>query len=663
MSSNDYFQHEIDLIRQAQKLCSSAAAPDEIRNQLEEITSTFEETLKEVYQVFSVSDQLESDLSERVRYRTQELESERTKLEKLVSLGIAMTAERNETKLVEMILDGAKKIANADAGTLYLLNKENNLEFQIIKTDSLDVYLGGSNGAPITIPAVSLYNEAGIENHSNVVSHSVLTRETLVIDDAYDSNLIVERGFDLSGTREFDEKNEYRSVSFLTVPMITRSGESVGALQLINALGSDKGSSKPIPFDSSIVRFVEALAAQASVAIENQRLLEAQRVLMDSFIELIASAIDAKSPYTGGHCNRVPKLAMMLCEKANQSEAGEFKDFRFTTEDQWHEFRTAAWLHDCGKVITPEHVVDKATKLETIYNRIHEVRTRFEVLLRDAKIEALERKLAGEQSDKVDTELEQKLSQIQQDYEFVAKCNIGGEFMSSELKDRLSDIAQQSWTRHLSDRIGLSRQERLALTDFPEPVLPHKEPILADKDSHKSKREPGFELFMAEHGFDMEIPEYKSNTGELYNLSIGRGTLNSEERFKINEHIIQTIVMLERLPLPAHLANIPEYAGAHHETMIGTGYPRKLSKQQMSVPARIMAIADVFEALTAADRPYKEAKTLTESLKIMHFMVKDQHLDADLFRLFLESGVYREYADQFLRADQMDDPDINTYLG
>ena len=150
--------------------------------------------------------------------------------------------------------------------------------------------------------------------------------------------------------------------------------------------------------------------------------------------------------------------------------------------------------------------------------------------------------------------------------------------------------------------------------------------------------------------------------GEVYNLCIGRGTLTAEERFKINDHMVQTIIMLEQLPFPKHLKRVPEYAGGHHETMIGTGYPRRLTKADMSIPARAMAIADIFEALTAADRPYKKAKTLSESLRIMSFMKKDEHIDPDLFALFLETGVFSEYAEQYLLPEQIDEVDIDQYL-
>ncbi|MBP1680831.1 MAG: putative cAMP phosphodiesterase class-II [Proteobacteria bacterium] len=391
---------------------------------------------------------------------------------------------------------------------------------------------------------------------------------------------------------------------------------------------------------------------------------KAQENLMESFIKLIASAIDEKSPYTGGHCERVPELAAMLAEEANKSEEGVFKKFHFKNENAWREFRIAALLHDCGKVTTPEYVVDKATKLESIHNRIHEIRTRFEVLLRDAQIAYLEGLLAGKEDKELlrqrRTEAEAKLFD---DFAFLAECNIGGEFMDAQKIERLKQIASITWTRHFDDRLGMSEAENKRLQEIVAKPLPCQETLLQDKPEHLIKRahEIDEKIYM-QLGIKMEIPYYYNNLGELYNLSIAKGTLNDEERYKINEHIIMSIRMLSELPFMDNLKKVPEYACAHHETMKGTGYPRGLSKEQISLPARIIAIADIFEALTANDRPYKKAKTISEAIKILSFMKKDQHIDGDLFELFLKSGVYMEYAKKYLNPEQIDEVDITQYL-
>lgn len=396
-----------------------------------------------------------------------------------------------------------------------------------------------------------------------------------------------------------------------------------------------------------------------SSAIQAHELRQSQ--LMESFIELIAQAIDDKSHYTAGHCERVPEIGTMLADAASNASYGSFKDFSFTTEEQKREFRIAAWLHDCGKITTPEHIVDKATKLETIYNRIHEIRMRFEVLWRDAQIDYHKQLLLAPESGQFyKSELQRKLAQLQADFAFVAECNLGGEFISDDKIARLKQIAAQTWQRHFDDRMGLSEVE-LANYRSASEALPVTEQLLMDKDEHKQTREQPL-IFPEKFGIKMHIPELAANKGELYNLSIGRGTLSSEDRFKINEHIISTIKMLDSLPFPPELANVPRWASTHHETLIGTGYPRQLTREELSVPERILVLADIFEALTASDRPYKKAKPLSVAIDIMHKMVQDQHIDKEVFELFLSSGVYLTYAKKYLPSDQLDSVDINKYL-
>jgi len=388
----------------------------------------------------------------------------------------------------------------------------------------------------------------------------------------------------------------------------------------------------------------------------------AQKALMDSFIKLIADAIDAKSPYTGGHCKRVPIIATMLVEEASRSEAEPLKDFAFTTREEMEEFERGAWLHDCGKITTPEYVVDKSTKLETIYNRIHEVRMRFEVLWRDIEIKMLVRLYAGEDEEALQKWKEDEQQKLLDDFEFIAQANLGGEFMSSEDKERVKEIAKRHWIRHFDDRLGLSENELMRYKGVTPVPLPAVEPLLSDRAEHIVER-VGFDAegYRAK-GFKLDVPDYLYNYGEVYNLCIEKGTLSEEERFKIQEHVIMSIKMLEQLPYTDDMKRIPEYAGTHHETLIGTGYPRELNAEELSVPARIMAIADIFEALTASDRPYKKGKKLSEALQIMHFMVKDQHIDSDLFTLFLRSGIYMKYAKAHLKAEQIDDVEIEKYL-
>ena len=440
----------------------------------------------------------------------------------------------------------------------------------------------------------------------------------------------------------------------LTLPLRNREGTLIGALALLI-------DSSRIP-SADLLAFVKTIAATAAVAVDTQRLIKEQKVLLEAFIQLIAGAIDAKSPYTGGHCQRVPELTKMLAHAAEQQNSGPFADFSLN-EDQWEALHIAAWLHDCGKITTPEYVVDKATKLETIYDRIHEVRMRFEVLKRDAEIRYWQDVAAHGASAERQLQLTQELDTLDEEFSFIASCNEGGEFMAPELVARLQQIAARTWQRTLSDRIGISHEEQLRKARTEEPVLPTTESLLADKAEHILTRAERDKLPADNQWqFKVDVPEHLYNRGELYNLAVARGTLSNEERYKINEHIIQTIIMLEKLPFPRHLTAVPEIAGGHHEKMNGTGYPKRLTQQQMSLPARMMAIADIFEALTAVDRPYKKGKTLSEAIKIMGFMLKDQHIDPDLFALFLSEGLHLEYAKRFMRPEQIDEVDISQYL-
>ncbi len=523
---------------------------------------------------------------------------------RLVEIGIALSAERDHDRLLEQILIEAKAFCNADGGTLYLRDAdENALRFAIMRNDSLGIALGGTTGVEIPLSPMPLVDEKSGDPVLTNVATYVANKGLLVnIPDAYEA-----ADFDFSGAKAFDEQNGYRSTSFLTVPLKNYEDDIIGVVQLINARDRDTG--EVIAFTEELQPIIEALSSQAAIAIDNHNLIETLKDLMESFIRLIAKAIDMKSPYTGAHCQRVPVLTEMLAKAAREATSGPFSDFELDDEEIY-ELRIAAWMHDCGKVTTPEYVVDKATKLETIFDRIDMVRTRFEVLKRDAEIAYL-KALAEDGADAkaLEAEFEQRLEQLDDDRRFLDVANVGGEFMAPEKIDRVHAIAGQRWRNWEGEEVALLSED------------------------------------------------------EVENLSIKRGTLNDQERKKINQHIEATIEMLEQLPFPKNLARVPEYAGGHHEKMDGTGYPKGLSREQMSVPARMMAIADIFEALTASDRPYKPAKTLSESIKIMNFMRRDQHIDAELFELFLESGVHRDYAETYLLPEQIDEVDISAYLG
>lgn len=352
----------------------------------------------------------------------------------------------------------------------------------------------------------------------------------------------------------------------------------------------------------------------------------------------------------------------MLARAAADSNEPPFRDYH-PNDEEWEALHIAAWLHDCGKVTTPEYVVDKATKLETLYDRIHEVRMRFEVLKRDAWIAYWQGRAQGQDDDRLSAIRDAQLGTLDDEFAFVARTNLGGEAMADDDLARLQSIATRTWTRTLDDRLGVSWEEAKRQERRPSPPLPVAEPLLADKPEHVIERAAG-DVIATDNpwGFKLDVPQHKFNRGELHNLSITRGTLTAEERYIINHHIVQTILMLSHLPFPAHLQNVAEIAGGHHEKMDGSGYPKRLRREQMSLPARMMAIADIFEALTAVDRPYKKGKLLSESLNIMAGMCKGEHIDPELFGLFVRAGIYRQYAERFMKAEQIDAVDEASVL-
>jgi HD-GYP domain-containing protein (c-di-GMP phosphodiesterase class II)/anti-sigma regulatory factor (Ser/Thr protein kinase) len=572
----------------------------------------------------------------------------------LIEVGVALSAERDHNRLLEKIVVGAKELTNADGGTLYLVSEDGSeLDFIIMRNDTMGFALGGTTGEAVPFAPVPLRDADGTPNRHSVVAAAAIAGETIILADVHNAP-----GFDFSVARAFDAKTGYRSQSFLSVPLKNHDAEVVGVLQLINARAPD-GST--ISFAAEFVPLIEALASQAAVALDNQMLIDAQKNLFRSVLKVFDAAIDAKSPYTGGHCHRVPEATNMLARAADAATEGPFAEFHLNGEE-WYELEVAGGLHDCGKVTTHEYVVDKATKLETIYNRIHEIRTRFEVVKRDAEIDYLRALLAGGDEAVLRAARDARFAELDDDFAFVADCNIGSEFMAPEKIARLQRIASATWQRTIDDRLGLSWTESTRRPDS-SVALPATEYLLADKSSHLIEHDTAPLAPDNRWGFVIKPPAYKANLGEVHNLSIRYGTLTAEERYHINDHIVQTIIMLEALPYPKNLRRVPEWAGGHHEKMDGTGYPRGLKREQMSIPARIMMIADIFEALTARDRPYKARKKLSECIDIMARMSRERHIDPDLFELFLKSGVYRAYAEIFLLPEQIDEVDVTRYSG
>jgi len=524
------------------------------------------------------------------------------RVKRLQEIGLSLSTEDDINVIFELIMDEAKNITNADGRTLYMISDDaKTMKFEIMATESMNFAQGGTTGIEIKIPPMQLFDEEGNPNHSSIVTYSANTGKTVNIKDAYK-----EKGFDFTGAKTFDKNTGYRTQSVLSVPLKNHENDIVGVMQLINA--KDPQSGKTISFSADMQHQIESLASQGAVALTNKRLVAELKSLFESFIQLIATAIDKKSPYTGGHCERVPEITMLLADAVEKTTEGKYADFTMT-EDERYELYLAGWLHDCGKVATPPHVVDKGMKLETITDRIEVMDTRFEVLKRDAEITKLKKQIElmtkGSVNGEIKTleeDLTTRIEELSLDQTFIQKTNRGGEFMEEEDQKRVADIGNYKW--------NLEGEE----TNF----------------------------------FDEK---------DVRNLQIPKGTLLPEEREIINDHIVITIDMLNKLPYPKNLRKIPEFAGGHHEKLDGTGYPKGLKDEEMSVQAKMMAIADIYEALTAADRPYKDGKKLSQAMRIMGFMKKDYEIDEELFAIFVKSGVYKQYAEKYLGEDQLDEID------
>ncbi len=521
------------------------------------------------------------------------LEKQLDRIRRLNQIGAALSAEKYLDRLLEMIVDEARKLTNADGGTLYIMSDdEEELHFAIVQNTSLNVRMGGVGGK-ITWPSVRLRNLDGGPNHANVSAYAAITGQVVNISDVYHAE-----GFNFEGTKKFDGETGYRSKSMLVVPMRNHENDIIGVLQLLNA--QVEGKTEVIPFSMENQKMTESLASQAAVTISNNRLIHDLENLLDSFIKTIAGAIDEKSPYTGGHIRRVSELTMVIAEKINKSVEGPYAAVSFN-EDEMKELRISAWLHDLGKITTPEYIIDKGKKLETLHDRMEVLKQRFEILKRDHKIKKLEnqKRQKGRSGEQTIGGADREETDLDADCEFLEDINAGGRFMDEKMLERLKNIAGRKW--------NLGRDRRNLLSD-----------------------------------------------DEVYMLSIPLGTLTDKEKEIIKNHATVTHKMLCQLPFPKKLRNVSRYASFHHERIDGAGYPFGLTGIEIPLQARIIALADVFEALTAKDRPYKRGKTLSEAIKIMGNMVRDKHIDGELFELFIREEIHLDYARRELSPSQVD---------
>lgn len=570
---------------------SSLPIDQKVENQLQ---SDFE--LEELSQDKRLNKLLKSVVIEVRQYAEGQIKH----IKQLTQIGLALSAEKNISKLLESIVDEARELSNADAGTLYIVDKDNNeLRFEILQNDTMNTRMGGTSGNEVNLPSVPLYVD-GEPNHSNVSSYVALTGETINIPDVYEAE-----GFDFTGPKKYDESTGYRSKSMLVIAMKNHENVIIGVLQLLNA--QDLETDVVVAFSAEYVSLIGSLASQAAVALTNTQLIQDLNNLLYAFIKSIATAIDEKSPYTGGHINRVVDLTMMIAEKINEIEEGQYKDV-FFSEDEIEELRMAAWMHDVGKITTPEYVVDKATKLHTIFDRIHLIETRFDLIAKSIENKHLEKKIKLLQNGKgseselkcLEDELSGDLTGLREGFDFIKARNISGEFMSDENIAQMHEIAKKTYVVN-----GLAH------------------PYLTEN--------------------------------EVENLTIRKGTLTDREREVIENHATMSLKMLNQLPFPRKLSMVPEYASSHHEKLDGSGYPRHLTEKDLPLQSRIMAVADIFDALTAKDRPYKKPMKLSQVIKIMGFMKKDKHIDPDIYDLFLNSGLYIEYAKKEMNPEQIDE--------
>ncbi|MEI8654120.1 HD domain-containing phosphohydrolase [Pseudoalteromonas sp. Hal273] len=530
---------------------------------------------------------------------------DKTNLQHFIDISIRLTTEKNSSKLLDEILQVVMSIANSDAGSIYSITSNKQLKFETVINKSLNLYLGGTLGGPVDFPNIDLFID-GKPNDTAIVAHSVNTGEVINIPDVYDA-----LPFDMSAARKMDARTGYRSESMLTIPLKDHEDGIIGVIQLINVKDAQN---KNIPFSEELVTLIRSFASLGAISLTNSTLVKDMEVLFSTFAEAIAMAIDEKSPHTGGHCKRVPALTLMLADAVHKIDKGPLADFIMSPEDR-HELSVAGWLHDCGKIATPDHIMEKSTKLETIFDRIEFIDAKFEIISRDLELSYQQQIISAIKQNKsvevlqFERLLETELKQLALDRALLQRVNIGGEFLGEEEQAHILRISKQY-------SLKINGEETPLLTD-----------------------------------------------DEVENLMIRRGTLTQGEREIMKRHMDITKNILDILPFPKHLSNVAEYALGHHEKLDGTGYPRGLTKEQMSVPARLMAITDIFEALSAVDRPYKKAKPVSECLNILGNMVSNNHLDPDIFAIFIESEVYKNYINEYANPEQLDEVDFDNLPG
>ena len=513
--------------------------------------------------------------------------------------------EKIEDVFNHIVSDAMLDISNADAVSFYI-KRDDVLEFIIMKTKSMEFSAGGIK-ENITLPPMPLFDKDGNPHHSSLVAHSVNTQKTVNIKDVYK---VDDKVLDFSGAKNFDKKTGYKTKSVLVMPIKDYQGNIQGVIQMINAQDFETGGI--IEFNKQMVDDLENFTTQVGSYMNQRKLLKDMENLFEALIKLIAKAIDKKSHYTGKHCERVPVLAAMISSELCKQKEGHFKNFTLN-KDEENELRIAAWLHDTGKIATPPHVNDKATKLERIIDGIELIEHRIEILKKNAEIDFLKQKLdfikRGDEKEigKAKSLMDKKIQLYDESIKLIYEVNMGGEYLEKEKINQIKNA--------------------------------YNEQLMVNGKSLNL------------------LDDYEKNV-----LSIKRGTLDDNERNKINEHVSITYELLNEIPFPSKLRNVPTIAANHHEKLDGSGYPFRKKAKDLSVQSRILGFADIFEALTASDRPYKKANTLRESLDIMYEMCNRGKIDKEIFKVFLNKKIYMKYAKKHIDKNQIDEIDSQNFL-
>ena len=512
----------------------------------------------------------------------------------LIQVSRELSGGKPLPQLFQKVIELICKSTGSDGGTLYMHDrKQNSLKAVLLTNYSLNINSVVEEFDPLSVSGfieVPLYQKDVAS--AKISTSSFLERRIITVEDVNNNNQ-----YDFAGVRDFDKKNNYKTERIIAFPL-NANNIAVGVLQVINP--------NPECFQPSTLEFLESLASQIAIALNNAVLIKEGENLLGAIVQMIGMAIDEKSPHTAGHCYRVTELTMMLADAVSAKTSGVFADFKLSDIGR-DELRMAALLHDVGKVVTPDHVLEKRTKLYMPTDRMEFLVERARLLKADAELKTLkEAIIAAGQEDLLQSIVNVNTDSLSlEDIDFLDKANKGLIVMTDENIERLNKISNH--------------------TIAPNPYSPQAQP-------------------------ENVIPR-----DDVSNLKTFRGTLNPEERKIMENHVKSTIRLLSSIPWPHRFSRLVEYAGHHHEKLNGTGYPNRISAESLSIPARILGIADRFEGMSAPDRPYRsKSMTLSRVLSIMQSMCKEGEIDPELYDVFIESKIYIIYGKKYLDATLVD---------